>query len=65
MERQINSLNGKQIQNVSRQRDLGVYVHESQKVDIQVQHETKRANGMLVFIAKELEYKSREILLQV
>ena len=53
-------LNGKQIQNASGQRDLCVYVHESQKVGMQVQHVIKKANGMLAFIAKGLEYESRE-----
>uniref|UniRef100_A0A4W3I0M1 Reverse transcriptase domain-containing protein n=1 Tax=Callorhinchus milii TaxID=7868 RepID=A0A4W3I0M1_CALMI len=58
-------LDGERLDSVSVQRDLGVLVHQSQKVSLQVQQATKKANGMLAFIAKGLEYKSREVLLQL
>ena len=45
--------------------DLGVLVHESQKPSLQVQQVIKKANGMLAFIARGIEYKSGEILLQL
>ena len=47
------------------QRDLGVLVHESQKPSLQVQQVVRKANGMLAFIARGIEYKSREVLLQL
>ena len=55
-------LNGEKLQHATVQRDLGVLVHESQKLSLQV---IKKANGMLAFIAKGMEYKSREVLLQL
>uniref|UniRef100_A0A4W3H3U0 Reverse transcriptase domain-containing protein n=1 Tax=Callorhinchus milii TaxID=7868 RepID=A0A4W3H3U0_CALMI len=58
-------LEGEKSDSVSIQRDLGVLVHQSQKVSLQVQQATKKANGMLAFISKGLEYKSREVLLQL
>ncbi|PJG57360.1 hypothetical protein CUC53_18445, partial [Aeromonas cavernicola] len=47
------------------QRDLGVLVHQSLKVNEQVQKAVKKANGMLAFITKGIEYKSKEILLHL
>ena len=41
------------------QRDLGVLVCESQEVRMQVQHIIKKADGMLSFIKKEIELKSK------
>uniref|UniRef100_A0A4W3H721 Reverse transcriptase domain-containing protein n=1 Tax=Callorhinchus milii TaxID=7868 RepID=A0A4W3H721_CALMI len=58
-------LEGERLDSVSVQRDLGDLVHQSQKVSLQVQQATKKANGMIAFIAKGLEYKSREVLLQL
>ena len=58
-------LNGEKLQHATVQRDLGVLVHESQKLSLQVQQVIKKANGMLAFIAKGMEYKSREVLLQL
>ena len=45
--------------------DQGVMVHQSSKVSRQVQQAVKKANGMLAFIAKGFEYRSREVLLQL
>ena len=47
------------------QRDLGVLVHESQKTSMQVQQIIEKANGMLAFITKGIEYKGKEVLLQL
>lgn len=40
-------------------------VHETQKLSRQIQQVSRRANGKLVFIAKELEFRNREALLQL
>ena len=47
------------------QRDLGVMVHQSLKVGMQVQQAVKKANGMLAFIAEGFQYRSRQVLLQL
>ena len=47
------------------QRDLGVLVHESQKVGLQVQQVIKKANGILSFIARGMEFKNSEVMLQL
>eukprot|EP00061_Rhincodon_typus_P001093 g13688.t1 len=44
--------------------DLGVLVHQALKVSMQVQQAVKKANGMLAFIARGFEYRSRDVLLQ-
>ena len=56
-------LNGGRLGKGEMQRDLGVMVHQSLKVGMQVQQAVKKANGMLAFLAKGFEYKSREVLL--
>jgi len=58
-------LNGERLQHAVVQRDLGVLVHESLKVGLQVQQVIRKANGMLAFIARGIEFKSREVLLQL
>ena len=47
------------------QRDLGVLVHESQKVGLQVQLVIKKANRVLPFIARGMEFKTMEVMLQL
>ena len=47
------------------QRDLGVLVPQSPKVSMQMQQAVKKANGMLAFIARGFEYRSRDVLLQL
>lgn len=47
------------------QRNLGVLMQETQNVSRQVQQVMKKANYILVFIAKGLEFKIRNVLLQV
>ncbi len=47
------------------QRDLGVLVHQSLKVSMQVQQAVKKANGMLAFIVRGFEYRSKDVLLQL
>ncbi|XP_055492473.1 uncharacterized protein LOC129697841 [Leucoraja erinacea] len=58
-------LNGGRLVKGEMQRDLGVMVHQSLKVGMQVQQAVKKANGMLAFIAKGFEYRSGEVLLQL
>ena len=47
------------------QRNLGILVHESQKVGLQVQQVIKKANGILSFIARGMEFKNSEVMLQL
>ena len=47
------------------QQDLGVLVHQSMKVSIQVQQTVKKANGMLAFITRGVEFRGKEVLLQL
>ena len=47
------------------QRDLGVLVQESQGVSLQVQQVIKKANGILSFIARGMELKNSEVMLQL
>ena len=58
-------LNGKKLQHAVVQRDLGVLVHESQKLVLQVQQVIKKANGILSFIARGMEFKNSEVMLQL
>ncbi|XP_062894859.1 uncharacterized protein LOC134341044 [Mobula hypostoma] len=58
-------LNGGRLGKGEVQRDLGVIVHQSLKVGMQVQQVVKKANAMLAFIARGFEYRSREVLLQL
>ena len=43
---------------------MGVLVHQSPKASKQVQQAVK-VNGMLAFIARGLEYRSKDVLLQL
>ena len=47
------------------QRDLGVLLQESQGVGLQVQQVIKKANGILSFIARGMEFKNSEVMLQL
>ena len=59
------NLNGKKLQHAAVQRDLGVLVQESQGVGLQVQQVIKKANRILSFIARGMEFKNSEIMLQL
>ena len=56
-------LNGKMLRKSETQRDLGVIVQDSLKVNLQVQLAVRKANAMLAFMSRGLEYKSRDVLL--
>ena len=58
-------LNDKILKHANVQRDLGVLVHETQKVGVQVQQVIKKANRVLSFIARGMEFKTREVMLQL
>ena len=58
-------LNGVRLGKGEVQRDLGVLVHQSLKVGMQVQQAVKKANGMLAFITRGFQYRSKEVLLQL
>ena len=55
-------LNGKKLQHAAVQRDLGILV---QKGGLQGQQVIKKANGILSFIARGMEFKNREVMLQL
>ena len=50
---------------VEEQRDLGVYVHRSLKVATQVDRALKKAYGVLAFISRGIEFKSRQVMMQL
>ena len=58
-------LNGKMLRKSETQRDLGVIVQNSLKVNMQVQSAVRKANAMLAFMSRGLEYKSRDVLLRL
>ncbi|MBB6707133.1 reverse transcriptase family protein [Proteus mirabilis] len=59
------TLNGKVLGSVAEQRDLGVQVHSSLKVESQVDRIVKKAFGMLSFIGQSIEYRSWEVMLRL
>ena len=58
-------LNGEMLRKSETQKDLGVLVQDSFQVNVQVQSAVRKANAMLVFMSRGLEYKSRDILLRL
>ncbi|XP_059499605.1 uncharacterized protein LOC132207732 [Stegostoma tigrinum] len=58
-------LNGEKGRKAEVQRDLGVLVQDSLKVNLQVESVIKKANVMLSFISRGLEYKSSDVLLRL
>eukprot|EP00061_Rhincodon_typus_P015858 g43775.t1 len=59
------TLNGKVLGSVAEQRDLGVQVLSSLKVESQVDRAVKKAFSMLAFIGQCIENKSWEVMLQL
>ena len=59
------SVNGRALVRVTEQRDLGVQVHSSLKVESQVDRVVKKAFGMLGFIDQNIEYRSWDVLLKL
>ncbi|GCC19456.1 hypothetical protein chiPu_0000004 [Chiloscyllium punctatum] len=58
-------LNGEKIGKAKVQRDLGVLVEDSLKVNMQVEPVIKKANAMLSLISRGLEYKNTIVLLRL
>ena len=58
------SVNGRVLGRVTEQRDLGVQVHSSLKVESQVDRVVK-AFGMLGFIGQNIECRSWDVLLKL
>ena len=47
------------------QRDFGVFVHGSLKAERQVNRVVKKAYGTLAFINRGIDYKSREVMMEL
>ena len=47
------------------QRDLGVFVHRSLKAEGQVSRVVIKAYGTLAFINRDIDYKSREVMMEL
>ena len=58
-------LNGEMFRKSEAQRDLGVLVQGSLKFNMQVQSAIRKANAVLAFMSRGLEYKSRDVLLRL
>ena len=65
IQRRTYSVNGRTLGRVIEQRDLGVQVHSSLKVELQVDRMVKKAFGMLDFIGQNIEYRSWDVLLKL
>ena len=59
------TVNSRTLKSIARQRDLGVQVHRSLKVAMQVEKVVKKAYCMLAFIARGIEFKNWQVMLQV
>ena len=59
------TIKGRTLRSIDTQRDLGVQVHKSLKVSVQVGNVMRKAYGMLAFIGRGIEYKSRSLMLQL
>ena len=59
------TVNGRTLKNIDSQRDLGVQVHSSLKVAMQVEKVVKKAYGMLAFIGRGSEFKNWQVMLQL
>jgi len=58
-------ITGRVLRNVEEQRDLRVHVRRSLKVATQVDRAVKKAYSVLAFINRGIEFKSREVMLQL
>ena len=59
------TVNGRTLKSIDGQRDLGVQVHRSLKVAMQVEKVVKKAYGMLALISRGIECKNWQIMLQL
>ena len=58
-------MNGRTLGSSVEQRDFGVFVHRSLKVEGHVSGMVKKAYGTLAFIIRGIDYKSREVMLEL
>ena len=58
-------MNGRTLGKTDEQRDLGVKVHKSLKAAGHVDRVVKKAFGMLAFISRGIEYKSRGVMMEL
>lgn len=59
------TVNGKTLNSIDMQRDLGVQFHSSLKLPTQVDRVVKAAYGMIAFIARGTEYNNQEVIMQL
>ena len=59
------SMNGRTLGSSVEQRDLGVFVHRSLKAERHVSGVVKKTYGTLAFINRGIDYKSREVMLEL
>ena len=59
------NVNGRILGSVEEQKDLGVHVPRSLKVASQVDRVVKKAYGVLGFISRRIEFKSRDVMMQL
>ena len=59
------SMNGRTLESFVEQRDLGVFVHRSLKVEGHVSKVVKKAYGTPASINRGIDYKSREVMLEL
>ncbi|XP_055489927.1 uncharacterized protein LOC129696245 [Leucoraja erinacea] len=58
-------VNGRELKNAGEQRDLGITVHSSLKVESHVDRVVKKAFGVLAFINQSIEYRSWDVMLKL
>ena len=58
-------VNGRELKNTVEQRDLGITVHSSLKVESHIDRVVKKAFGMLAFINQSIEYRSWDVMLKL
>ena len=58
-------LNGHKLGEEKVQRDLGILLHQSLRVSVQVQQAVKMTNGILAFKTRGFEYRNSDVSLQL
>ena len=58
-------VNGRELRNAVEQRDLGITVHSSLKVELHVDRVVKKAFSVLAFINHSIEYRSWDVMLKL
>lgn len=63
--RRMYTVNGKTLNGINMQRDLGAQIHSSVKMAAHVDRVVKKTYGMHAFIDAGIVYKSQEVLMQL